>query len=850
VATDASLPPLAVGVLGPLRVAVDGVPADIPGAKRRAVLALLALAEGHAVSVDEIVDALWPAEPPEKARAALHSHIFRLRRHLGPLASRLEALEGGYRLRLEEGELDLHQARALLARAQALLPTDAVAASERLQEARRLWRGRPLGELGEVLPVAARALGLEELRRQINDLLVECSLAAGDAASVVGVAAEAVAEDPLRESTVLLLVQALAATGRGAEALRAAYDYRRRLRDEAGLDPSPRLADLERAVASGAATPSRTPLPPQVPAPPTPLVGRESELAALARLLASDRIVTVVGAGGVGKTQLALEVARRYDDARFLGLAPVTDGDAIPYALASALHLDAARGDVLSACVALLRAGPQLLVVDNCEHVVRAARDVVAALVQSCPGLTVLATSREPLGLPAECQLRLEPLALPDPLSATSEHAPAVAVFLDRARRARPGFAPGPDDMALVADILRRLDGLPLAIELAASRLSSFGLADLHSRLDRSLDLLGTGRAAADARHETLRATLQWSYDLLPATEQRLFRHLAVYPDGVDVATAELVAHELALEGDPAAAISHLVDASMLNAQLDGAPRYRMLETLRTFGLDRLRAAGEGEEADVLLLQWAVAAARWTDAKVTSEDEPSANARLRRELPNLRAAWRLARRRGDLDTAIELIVSLYEATTWRDIAEVWDWAEELSADPAVHTHPRAAAALAAASECAWMQGAVERAARLAHDAVRAASDQDGRWRALSARATVALARGEYGDAVRYGLEASELSPRGTHPRLLAALAAAYQGDVDRASSIADAVTPASPTMRAEQAYVAGECANVAGRHAAAEHHYQHAIEMARSVDATFVMGIASLGLVTDRKSVV
>ena len=358
---------------------------------------------------------------------------------------------------------------------------------------------------------------------------------------------------------MVLLVRALAAAGQAPDALAAARAYRRRLAEETGLDAGPALGELERAVAAGA---TRT-----VPTrPAAPLIGRELDLAQVRDLLARERLVTLVGPGGVGKTRLARELAGE----AVLLLAPVTDPAAVPRALAAALRLQVVRGDVLTACVGHLAARPQLLVVDNCEHLVDAARDVVGVLLDGCPDLTVLATSREPLGLAVEAAYRLPPLSLDG--AGPPHEAPAVAVFLDRAARVRPGFAPDADDLALVADVVRRLDGMPLAIELAAGRLSGFSLRELHARLDRALDLLSGGRPSADARHRTLRDTVEWSYALLGRDEQRLFRHLSVFADGVDLATAEEVAADLDLGSDPGAALARLVDASMIDAIFESVP--------------------------------------------------------------------------------------------------------------------------------------------------------------------------------------------------------------------------------------------------------------------------------------
>ncbi|MGZ8751300.1 MAG: AfsR/SARP family transcriptional regulator, partial [Pseudonocardia sp.] len=539
-------PTVHVEVLGPLRLVVDGAPVEVRGPKRRAVLALLALAQGRAVSTDQLVDALWPSAPPESGRAALHSHVSRLRGHLGPGAARLITVDGGYRLVLGADGLDVARARALLTDARATAKRDPAAASALLREARALWRGPAFADLSEVAPLATAVIEFERLRREVTDLLIGCAIDAGQLDGVVELAVDALSADPLREPAVLQLMRALAMTGQAPRALRTGRDYRRRLAAEAGLDPSTALAELERGIAGGtigpanaAETPAGSRARPATRAagPTTRLIGRDAQLAAVHRLLATERFVTVVGPGGVGKTSLALEFARRADATTVL-LAPVTDRAGIPHTLAAALGLRELRGDVLAACVAILDDRTNLLVIDNCEHLLEAVAELVSTVLDACPNLTVLATSRQPLGLATECPFRLAPLPLPGPMplrdidAGALQRIPSVAVFLERAARVRPGFAPGPEGLCLVADIVRRLDGIPLAIELAAGRLSTFSLTDLAQRLDRALDILGTGPATSQARHRTLRSTLEWSYQLLTSDERRLFRHLSVFTDG------------------------------------------------------------------------------------------------------------------------------------------------------------------------------------------------------------------------------------------------------------------------------------------------------------------------------
>ena len=556
-------------------------------------------------------------------------------------------------------------------------------------------------------------------------------------------------------------MRALAANGRSVEALQAAREFRRRLADEAGLDPSPALAALESSVA-GSAMPRSG----RVPRPATKLVGRDTELAAVRRLLTHERLITLVGPGGVGKTRLAVEVARQAEDTTALFLASVTDPVAIPDVLAAALDLRGVHRDVLSACAAVLGSSPHLLFLDNCEHLLSAVREIVSTLVDRCPQLTVLATSREPLGLPCECTSRIAPLALPrDGDVEHLDRLPSVEVFVDRATRVRPTFAPDRDDLVLVGEIVRRLDGMPLAIELAAGRMSSFGLMDLHERVGRSLDLLGDGRPSSDSRHKTLRSTIEWSYDLLPEHEQRLFRHLSVFPDGVDLSTAERVATDLSLPGDAAVALGHLVDASMINAHLQGLPRYAMLETLRAFGLDQLDAHHERDEATIRLVRWAVDLAAWVNATQRTAREPDADAALRREIPNLRAAWRSARSMERIDDAISLAMDVEETATFRDLTELWWWAQELVSEGAIEGHPRAASVLAIASINAVTGGDPIEADRLARRGRDVATDEEDRWWCLTAVALVELAQGRFarGNGSRRRSGDAQLLP-GSEPR--------------------------------------------------------------------------------------
>ncbi|GAA4928507.1 putative ATPase [Actinomycetospora succinea] len=837
-----------VDVLGPLRLAVDGAAVDVRGPKRRAVLALLGLAEGRTVTVEQLVDALWPDDPPESARATVHSHVSRLRADLGPAGGPcLTTDDGGYRLHLAEGGLDLRRVRALrdLARA----TDDPATAVGLLREARAAWRGTALADLADVPPLRAVAQAARELWRDVTDRLAAALIATGAAEQALEPAGDALADDPLCEPAVLLLVRAQAATGQAPRALQTAREYRARLADETGLDPSPALAALESEVAAGEVVPA-----PRVsPETRLGLHGRDRELAATERLLASERLVTVVGAGGVGKTRLARELARRSPGAATLLLAPVTDPAGVPHALADALRLHTGTGDVLRACLDVLAGTPRLVVLDNCEHLLDAVRELAGALLEHCPATTLLATSREPLGLGEEAVVRLAPLATPGAVSAGSADlaaVPAVAVFLDRARRVRPDLAFGPDELRDVAEIVRRLEGLPLAIELAAGRLPTFAPAALAARLDRSLDLLGS--RALHERHRTLRATVAWSYDLLGVDEQRLFRHLAVFADGVDLTAVETTAAALGLGGDAGDLLARLVDASMVEAVPDpaGRTRYRILETLRAFGRDELVAAGEDDAADALLVAWAVELAGWAQRTARTADEAAVDRTLRREQGNLRAAWRLARSRGDLDAAVAVIVLLVEAATWRDLVEIRGWATELLDDPALAGHPEEGQVWAAAAQDAYMRADARRADRLAHTGLERPAGVEGRRFNRSVLAQVALTLGDWEAAVDHDVAARALATGPVPQPGVGALGALYAGDPARARALVARIpTGDVPTLRGLAAYVTAEIDSVEDRVDAAADGYATAIALARAVGSTFLEAIAAVGLASLRSRV-
>ncbi|WP_425559049.1 ATP-binding protein, partial [Cryptosporangium minutisporangium] len=375
-------------------------------------------------------------------------------------------------------------------------------------------------------------------------------------------------------------------------------------------------------------------------------------------------------------------------------LAEVTEDARVTDAVATALGLRIGGGPAPRAVADALADRPLLLLLDNCEHVIAACRELVTALLTRAPGLRVLATSRVTLHVPGEYVVRLQPLPLPRSTSTLGElaHQPGVRAFVEHARRRDPAFALTTGDADAVVEVIRRIDGLPLAIELAAGQLAVLPPTALRDRLGRALDALSADRPEGDARHRTLRTTIDWSYRLLDDAERALLRALATFPGGAELSTVEKLAAEAAPGTDPLVPLSRLVDASfVLPERRDGDARYRMLETVRAFALEDAAARGERDAAERAFLAWARETARSLGAGLNGPDETPWDRRLRAELANLRAARDLARARDDLDLIVDVTLALDEAAIYRDLEELWNWSVELADEPGLREHPRAAA---------------------------------------------------------------------------------------------------------------------------------------------------------------
>jgi predicted ATPase/DNA-binding SARP family transcriptional activator len=859
---DRSQPALSVALLGPLALRVDGGDVAVPGARRRALLAALALGSGRVIGADRLVDILWPEEPPENAAQALYNHVSRLRSHLGARAERLERHGGGYRLRLEPDELDVDVARRLAS--EAVEPdADPAAVADLARSALALWRGPALDEFRGLSALEVESVALDELRLRLLDDLLEARLALGDR-SVTEDAASAAASDPLRERTALLHVRALAVEGRTAEAMAAAQAFRRRLADETGLDPGPALRDLEQMVAAGSLGSSDRTTPHlrrRIPvAPDGPLVGRQHDRSEVLRLLAHNAVVTVAGPGGVGKTRLALDLAADPDaapdvDVVVVDLAAVDLPERVCQAMVSTLGL-LVSGDVQPEDVADALADRRLLLVlDNCEHVPQACRDLVVAVRRRAPGVRVLATSRLSLNVPGEYVVRLQPLPVPRDASdlVVLRRQPGVRAFVEHARRVRAGFDLEDSDAADLVEVLRRLDGLPLGIELAARQVALMPLRSVRDRLDRALDL-GTGRGGSgDDRQRTLRATIDSSYRLLTRDEQRLLRALAPFPGGVDLATLEGLATGLALPGEPVDLLHRLVDGSLLSAE-PASGRYRLLFTVRSFLLDELDREGELADAEARFMERCLAVAEDIGVRILGPDEKEMDRRLRAELDNLRAARDVAASLGRDDVRVGLTLALGEGGIWRDLRELWSWALELAGDDRLVGHPDRPAVLGTAAEAARMIGDLDRAEALVDESVRIAGpdpDPVQVHAAWSARGSVAHFRGDFTKAREYWLRSGEGRTVMSGAWIgSAALATAYGGDPVGARELLDRAHAALARIGCRShlaflAYVQGELL-VSTDPEAALPYYVEAVEAAREVGSTFVEGVASVGLASAR----
>ncbi|MBA9004218.1 BTAD domain-containing putative transcriptional regulator [Thermomonospora cellulosilytica] len=756
-----------VALLGPVRAYADGSPIGISGARVRLLLARLALARGRPVPSEVLIDDLWEADPLADATNALQALVSRLRKAVG--AAAVELTGGGYRLR---ADVDAPRFEELAARGRRELAADRPAAAvASLDVALGLWTGVALSDLPDVSFVRTAVARLEELRLGAVEDRFEAALRLGRHGEVLADLEASARAHPLRERLAVLRMRALHAAGQQSAALAAYEEIRGALAEQLGVDPGAELRQVHLALLRGELDPPVTRpklVPGRLPAQLTSFTGRDAELRLLAGQLATARLVTIVGPGGVGKTRLAIEAAARHpaneqgrvwfvplagvgapaendpsgresapnrmstadrtnlaaparpadlartvdpartadltgaadlagaaDPARVAGPAGAADpvgaagevaGAVLGVLSAAQVRLTGGRQGVIDQLVELIGPEAAVLVLDNCEHLVAAAAEFAGLLLERLPRLTILATSREPLAITGEALCRLGPLELPTGV-ATADDSAAVRLFVDRARAVRPGFALDESTAGPVVDICRRLDGLPLALELAAARLRSMTVEQIAHRLDDRFRLLTSGSRTALPRHRTLLAVVEWSWELLTEQERVLAARLSIFPGGATAAALEAVCADGTLPADEVVyVLGSLVDKSLV--QWDGR-RYRMLETIRAYASERL---DERKSIADRFLRYFLASAEEHEPRVRSREQLASMRWFDAEYDNLISALRTAINDGAADAAARLTGSLlwYWQTLRSDARAEGFVAEVLGFGDALPGHTRAA----------------------------------------------------------------------------------------------------------------------------------------------------------------
>ncbi|WP_433472167.1 BTAD domain-containing putative transcriptional regulator [Spirillospora sp. CA-142024] len=630
------------GILGETRAwHGDGGEVPLGGPARRALLALLLVRPGEVVSADRLADEIDPAGA--LSAHSLQSQVSRLRSALGAGAA-IERAGAGYRIVVEPDDVDASRFERLAGEGRAALADgDAARAVALLNEALKLWRGPALAGLPESDTAQGAAVRLEEQRLGALEDRIEAGLRLGEHRAAVPELRELVGRHPLRERPAGLLMRALFAEGGQAEALVVFEETRRHLADELGADPSAELTALHRELLSADPAPSPAAPPAQL----TSFVGRADEVAEVAEVLRVARLVTLIGPGGVGKTRLSVEVAGAggaADQVCFVELAPLRDGAGLPQALLGALGLrenglqmDGGAKAPVDRLIAALSDQVLLLVLDNCEHIVDEVAELAARLLATCPRLRVLATSREPFGIIGEHLFQVRPL----------DGDAAVRLFIERAGAVRRFFAADP---GVVRRICAALDDLPLAIELAAARSRILDIDDLAGRLDDLLGVAARGNRTADRRHRTLRSVVAWSWDLLSEPEERAARRFTIFAGG---ATAESA---LRVCGTDGGTLESLADKSLL--EVSGG-RYRMLETIRAYGAERLDAAGERESVRRAHAERLLELMRAADPHLRRGEQLEWLPVVAAEHGDLLAALRWAVEEPEVETAFELLAAAF-----------------------------------------------------------------------------------------------------------------------------------------------------------------------------------------------
>jgi predicted ATPase len=734
--------PLEYRILGPIEVELDGPPLSVKGNKPRSLLALLLLRRNEAVPAELLIEDLWGEKAPATAANTLQVYVSQLRKIV---SDRLTREGAAYRLRVDPGELDAERFEQLAEEGDAALRRRSFReAADLLREALVLWRGPALADLRYDAFAQGEIARLEELRLTANENRLEAELGLGRHDQVIGEVEALIAEQPSRERLRSLLMLALYRAGRQADALEAYQQARQTLLDELGLEPGPELRELEQAILRQDEALSRRPLPQSnVPAPASSLVGRRRELEEVTNALRGDtRVLTLTGPGGSGKTRLAIEAANMLagelaDGAFFVALDAIRDPALLLPAIAEAVAVRESPERSLRESLGERLAGRQaLLVVDNFEQLAEAAPSL-SEVLEAAPGISFLVTSRTALRVSGEQEYPLDPLDLED----------AVALFVARAQGVDPRFQLTEENTSAVEEICGRLDGLPLAVELAAARTKLLPPDAMLALLDERLELLSRGARDRPQRHRALRDTVAWSYDLLGPDEKSLFAQLAVFGGGFALESAVAVC-DASLDG-----VATLIDDSLL--ERDG-PRFRMLETIREYALEQL--AGD-EESEYVRRRHAEHFLK------LAESEPGAEqaawlARMDAERDNFRGAlaWALDTREASL--GLRLAAALWEFWWVRGyLAEGRGWLDEAIARGRDTAPELRARALHAAGSLATRQGDYAAAADLFEESLeiwQELGDSAGTARSLLSMGTVAAEQGDQERAIALSERAAEL----------------------------------------------------------------------------------------------
>lgn len=759
-------------VLGPLDVTGPGGAVEITGPKERLVLTMLTVWVGDVVSTDRLVDAVWGEQPPRSSLKILRNLVLRLRKALG--SDVIDTRPGGYVLRAAPDAVDVWRFDRLVDEGRvSAAEGDWEGATAALSTAINLWRGPPLVELGDWPPVRGEIARLHEQHCAAGEELIAAELACGRHRECVAPLQAMVSDEPLRERRWELLMLALYRCGRQADALRA-FQRARSVLAEVGLEPGPELRSLERDIStraaslapehnSGAIGSRAAPLGSRrgrhnLPIPLTRFLGRDAELERIDELLDASRLVTLTGVGGAGKTRLAFEAAtgaatRNRDGAWLCELGPARDETSILSVLTALFGITANGLHQIDTTEHLicdhLATRKVLLVFDNCEHLIPVVGRLVDTLLRTCPGVSVLATSRTPLGVPGEVVVAVQPLSLPpsDRVDvADLMTSDAVALFCARARDARPEFELTDANARAVVGICRQLDGIPLALELAAARIRMLTVYEMGERLDMCFRLLTGGNHTTVARHQTMRAALDWSYDLLPPVEQAALRRLGVFPDrfNLDAALAMVTPEGRDESGavcelDGFELVSQLVDKSLVVADSTGAEtRYRLLEPLRQYAAEKLNDVGELEAARDRHRDFFVAHFEGWRSQLHGLTHAH---RIFADEPNYRAALEWSWRHSNIEAALCLVA--IQSGMWVQTGDPQGrpWMERVLAEPEPAEH-RARAMVLGAMAVALQHDSGRSDPERAEHLIRDASAMARRLGDREAIAWIAMAAGE------------------------------------------------------------------------------------------------------------